>query len=79
MARNKFGTPKPTTGTGTDSQAAYEERPRRGVYGGQSFVMGSADGEYGHVDGFRYGLENTGHRHKASDAGKAARRGRHVG
>lgn len=65
MARNSIGKPKPNPQV--DSQFAYEERERDG------FVMGAADRDYGYVDGFRYGITDTGHRHKESALGKYAR------
>lgn len=60
--------------TQLDSHFKYAEYERDGI-GGQSYVMGSADHPYGTVDGFHYGLEQTGHRHKASSLGRAARKG----
>ncbi len=57
-----------------DSHFSHPERERRGVYGG-SFVMGSADGEYGYVSGFRETFHDTGYRNKESALGRAARRG----
>lgn len=59
------GTPSPTPQL--DSQFAYPERKRAG------YVQGSADLEYGEVDGFQYGFESTGARHKLSDLGRKVR------
>jgi hypothetical protein len=47
----------------------FNERKREG------FVQGSADLEYGEVDGFRYGFEETGHRHERSALGRKVFRG----
>lgn len=56
--------------TQLDSEEVYEEPVRP-----NSYVMGSADGVFGRGDGFRFGIETTGMRHKKSDLGKIVRRG----
>jgi hypothetical protein len=73
MARNSLGRPKPNPQL--DSIYAYEERERDGI-DGVSYVMGSADHGYGYVDGFRFGITSTGHKHKESALGKYARTGK---
>lgn len=62
-SKKSLGTPQP--GPQLDSQYGYPERTREGGH-----VMGSADGEYGYVDGFHYGITSTGDRHKKSDLGR---------
>ena len=57
----KFGRMEPNTQL--DSTYKYPERERQG------YVMGSADLEYGQVDGFREGITSTGHRFKQSPLG----------
>ena len=51
-----------------DSQFKHPERYRQDCY-----VQGEADLEYGMVSGFRTGITQTGHRHKASDLGRKVR------
>lgn len=68
MERNKpkgFGRPANTVGIGTSSQMAYAERERP-----DNYVQSSADAEYGHITGFRYGITQTGHKHRASPVGR---------
>ena len=62
-----FGGMEPNTQL--DSTYVYPERTRRG------YVQGPADLEYGMVDGFRYGIEQTGHRFKRSILGERVREG----
>jgi hypothetical protein len=50
-----------------DSHNVYPERIRKG------YVQGSADKEYGMVDGFRFGITDTGMRHKLSKLGRRVR------
>lgn len=69
MANKKPNLPPLVDNTQIDSESVYEERPRQG------FVQGSADGVYGSPDGFRYGFDSTGMRHKQSSLGKIVRRG----
>lgn len=54
----------PTPGPQLDSQFSYPERVRQG------HVQGAADLPFGAVDGFRYGFETTGDRHKKSALGR---------
>ena len=49
-----------------DSVFSHDERERRAFDGSPGYVQSSADGEYGHVTGFRYGITSTGHAHKAA-------------
>lgn len=58
-----------------DSHYMYEERDSTAGPGSDQInaVKGSADGEYGSVDGFRFGLTNTGMRHKQSTLGRKVR------
>ncbi len=53
--------PHPATGL---AGAKFNERKREG------FVQGDADLEYGEVSGFRFGFEQTGHRHERSMLGR---------
>lgn len=50
-----------------DSHNVYPERIRKG------FVQGDADLEYGMVSGFRFGITDTGMRHKQSKLGRRVR------
>lgn len=50
--------------TQLDSNNVFLERERVAWDGSDGYVMGSADGEYGHVSGFRGKITNTGHAHK---------------
>jgi hypothetical protein len=50
-----------------DSNNVYPERIRKG------YVQGSSDHEYGEVDGFRFGITDTGMRHKQSKLGRRVR------
>lgn len=49
-----------------DSHFSHPERERIAFDGSEGYVMGSSDGEYGHVTGFRHTITSTGHRHKTS-------------
>jgi hypothetical protein len=55
--------PLPHSATGL-AGSKFNERVRTG------YVQGDADLEYGEVSGFRFGLEDTGHRHKRSALGR---------
>jgi hypothetical protein len=50
-----------------DSHNVYPERIRKG------YVQGSADLEYGMIDGFRFGITDTGMRHSQSKLGRKVR------
>jgi hypothetical protein len=53
-----------------DSHFSHPERERRAWDGSPGYVMGSADGEYGHVSGFRETMRDTGMRNTKSALGR---------
>lgn len=59
--------------TQIDSHNVFAERERIAFDGSDGYVMGSADGEYGHVSGFRGTMSHTGHEHKESSLGRFAK------
>lgn len=56
-----------------DSHFSHDERERIAWDGSPGYVMGSSDGEYGHVSGFRQSITSTGHAHKESSLGRFAK------
>lgn len=61
-----------------DQSKKVSNRPDASFYEGEReredcYVLGESDLEYGMVSGFRQGVRQTGHRHKASEVGRLIR------